>query len=393
MASSGLAILCLNAGSSSLKFAVYLMAGREKLVASGQVERIGDDSTGSFTTQAADRARNVAVGAKDHAAALTWILQQINGAGLGFNAVGHRVVHGGRFTEPQLVSEQVLAELRGIAPFDPDHMPAALMGIEHIAIQRPGLPQVLCFDTTFHRSMPDAACTYPLPARYRGLGLQRYGFHGLSYQYLMEELGRVAPDEARGRVVLAHLGNGASMAAVHRGRCVDTTMGFTPTGGLVMGTRSGDLDPGLLLYLLEHEGLSPEELSRLLNNESGMLAVSGDSSDMRDLLAAGAGDKAAALAVEVFCLSAAKHLAAMSASLGGVDTIVFAGGIGEHASEIRKRIGMRLGHLGVTIVDRRNEQNEGVISAPDCRVRVRVIPTNEELMIVRATARRLSDIN
>ena len=390
MSASGRVIFCVNAGSSSLKFAVYATGNPVRRVAHGQVERIGGHAVGFCTIEAEDRIDNESVEARDHAAALTWALQRLDRAGLDFDAIGHRVVHGGRFTAPQLVTTKVLAELNKIAPFDPEHMPAALAGIEHLAAQRPNLPQVLCFDTMFHRSMPDAARTYPLPAKYRELGLQRYGFHGLSYQYLMEELGRFAPEEARGRVILAHLGNGASLAAVKAGRCVDTTMGFTPVGGLIMGTRSGDLDPGVLLYLLEHQGLSPEDLSRLVNTESGMLAVSDDSSDMRDLLNAEADNQNAALAVEMFCLSASKNLAAMSASLGGIDTIVFAGGIGEHAPTIRQRICERLKHVGAVVDREANHRGEAVISSDNSPVTIRVIRTNEELMIARSTQRLLA---
>ncbi|MEM6583704.1 MAG: acetate/propionate family kinase [Pseudomonadota bacterium] len=383
-------ILCLNGGSSSLKFAVYRMDSGERCVARGKVERIGADAACHFDFPGEETGTHTGTPPKNHAAALAVILDKLEAAGVTFNAVGHRVVHGGQFTESQRASDEVTTGLQRIAPFDPEHMPAALAGIQQLAEARPEIEQVLCFDTVFHRSMPAVARTFPIPFEYRESGLQRYGFHGISYQYLVEELARVAPDESDQRVVLAHLGNGASMAAVQAGRCVDTTMGFTPTGGLIMGTRSGDLDPGVLLFLMEREGLSIDQLTKLVNSQSGLHAVSGGVSDVRDLLACEQTNADAALAIEMFCHSAAKHLAAMSASLGGLESIVFSGGIGEHEPVIRRRICERLVHLGVVLDVKANAQNSAVISAADSAVNVRVIATNEELMIARFTARLLA---
>jgi acetate kinase len=294
-----------------------------------------------------------------------------------------------RHTEPERVTPKLIAELRRITPYDPDHLPREIGLIQAFARRHPRLPQVACFDTAFHRTMPRVARLLPIPRRYAARGVERYGFHGLSYAYLMEELGRLDPAAARGRVVLAHLGNGASLAAVRDGASMDTSMSFTPTSGLVMSTRTGDLDPGLPYYLARTEGMTAARFQRMVNHESGLLGVSGTSSDMRDLLAREARDVRAANAIALFCYQARKWIGAFAAVLGGVDTLVFAGGIGEHAPVIRERICDGLGFLGITLDGRRNATHAALISTASSRASVRVMRTDEALMIARCVIRVL----
>jgi len=302
----------------------------------------------------------------------------------GLAAVGHRLVHGGaRYRDPQRVTPEFVSEIEKLAPLDPDHLPAAIRGIQFIAEKFPSVPQVACFDTAFHRTLPQVARMYALPRRFYDQGVVRYGFHGLSYEYIMSELGELEGKLANGRVIIAHLGSGASMAAVKDGKSVDTSMGFAPLEGLVMATRSGDVDPGVLLYLLEQEKMSAKNLSKLLNKESGLLGVSESSGDMRELLEKSAPDSRAGDAVDLFCYRAKKYIGAYAAVLGGLDLLIFAGGIGEHAPAVRGRICEGLDFLGIRLDAAANDANAGLISAGDSRVRVRVIETNEDLMIVR----------
>jgi acetate kinase len=295
-------------------------------------------------------------------------------------AIGHRVVHGGReYREPQRVTSMVIQELKRLSPYDPEHLPAEIALIEACARRYPCLPQVACFDTAFHRDMPNVARLLPIPRRYEKLGLQRYGFHGLSYAFLMRELSRMGkPGEANGRIILAHLGNGASMTAVKDGKSVETTMGFTPASGMPMSRRSGDLDPGLVSYLARTEGMSADRFHRMVNTESGLLGVSEISADMRDLLKEEQSDPRAADAVALFCYQAKKWIGALAATLGGVDTLVFSAGIGENSPVVRARICEGLEFLGITIDRVRNEKNEAVISTEGGRATVRVIHTDEE---------------
>lgn len=299
-------------------------------------------------------------------------------------AAGHRLVHGGpRYRDPQRVTPQFLSEIEQLVPLDPDHMPAAIRGIQFIAGKFPELPQVACFDTAFHASLPRVARMYALPRRFYDEGILRYGFHGLSYEYVMRELQALEGTLASGRVIIAHLGSGASMVAIKEGKSVDTSMGFTPLEGLVMSTRSGDVDPGLLLYLLEHKRISAKEMSGLLNKKSGLLGISEISGDMKILLDDMHEDARAEEALNLFCYRAKKYIGAYAAVLGGLDVLVFAGGIGEHAPVVRKRICDGLDFLGVRLDAPSNEANAGLISPPQSRVRVRLINTNEDLMIVR----------
>jgi acetate kinase len=385
-------ILTINSGSSSVKTSLYRMGRSEELVAVGQLEGIGREH-GHF--QVADgsgkRVLDQALNLPDHAAAFRTLFDWLKGqASTGqVSAVGHRVVHGGpRFQVPSRVSSELLAEVRRLIPFDPLHLPSEIAAIEAVSRLYPELPQVACFDTSFHRTMPDVAKLFALPRRLAEQGVHRYGFHGLSYEYILEELGRIDPAAAQGRLIIAHLGSGASMAAVRDGRGVDTSMGLSPLGGLVMATRCGDLDPGVPLYLLLAQKLPVQDLVRLLNAESGLLGLSGVSADMRELLTQAATNPAASLAVDVFCYQARKFLGAYAAALGGLDTLVFTAGIGERSAEVRRRICEGLGFLGIELDASRNAGNETVISTG--RVTVRVIRTNEELMIARQTQRAAS---
>ncbi|HUX34747.1 MAG TPA: acetate/propionate family kinase [Gemmatimonadaceae bacterium] len=385
-------VLAINAGSSSIRFAVYEIGDPLRLQLSATIDRIGARGT-TLTATGADgtplASRRLQPG--NHRAAAGVLLDWLEGQSVfaSVAAVGHRVVHGMRHSQPEQVSPALLAELRRIAPYDPDHMRREIGLIEAVSRRHPSLPQVACFDTAFHRGMPRVATLLPIPRRYAVKGVTRYGFHGLSYAYLMEELARVDPVAARGRVILAHLGSGASLAAVHRGRSVDTSMGFTPASGLVMSTRTGDLDPGLAYYLARSERMTAARFQRMVNHESGLLGVSGRSADMRELLARESRDPRAADAVALFCYQAKQWVGAFAAALGGVDTLVFAGGIGEHAPPIRARICDGLGFLGIAIRKRANRANAPLISPVAAPVRVRVIPTDEELMIARSVARVL----
>ena len=304
------------------------------------------------------------------------------------DAIGHRVVHGMQHSQPERVSPSLLTELRRIAPFDPDHLPREIDLIEAMQQHYPDVPQVACFDTAFHRGMPPESTLLPIPRRYAAQGVQRYGFHGLSYTFLMQELVRLGDGAAsRGRVILAHLGSGASLAAVLDGRCVDTSMGFTPAAGLVMGTRSGDLDPGLAGYLMLTESMTASQFQTMINKESGLLGLSETSADVRDLLERETTDVRAREAIAIFCYQAKKWIGAYVAALGGLDTLVFAGGIGENAAAVRRRICDGLECLGIELDDSLNDRHAACISTG--RVAVRVIRTDEESVIAELTAQCL----
>lgn len=382
-------ILAINAGSSSIKFALFEAKPPQCRLMEGQVERIGLPGTRlSMTDLVSSRTEQVTIQGADHAACvgplMDLIEQRVGAAAL--VAVGHRIVHGGmKYSQPEPVTSAVMAELRRISPYDPEHMPAAIGLVEVFSRSYPRVPQIACFDTAFHRDMPRVARLLAIPRRYDKVGIQRYGFHGLSYAFLMKELAGVGKQgEAEGRVILAHLGNGASLTAVLGGKSIETTMGFTPTSGLPMSRRSGDLDPGLISYLTRTEGLTVEQFHRMVNSESGLLGLSESSADIRDLLALEEHDPRAAEAVALFCYQAKKAIGALAAVLGGVDSLVFSAGIGEHSPVVRARICEGLGFLGITIDDRRNEANDTVVSTEDSRVTVRVIHTDEEREIAQA---------
>ncbi len=384
-------LLTINGGSSSIRFAIFAPQQLQPLL-QGKIDRIGG----------ADAALNIEHGA-GRAPARTEA--EISGAPAGFlldwlesqplfdsiGGVGHRVVHGMHHSDPERVTAQLLDELKRIIPFDPEHLPREIELIETLLQRYPKLPQVACFDTAFHRSMPPEATQLPIPRRYAAQGVQRYGFHGLSYTFLLQELQRLGDSAAtRGRVILAHLGSGASLAAVRNGQCIDTSMGFTPTAGLVMGTRSGDLDPGLMSYLAETETMSAARFRTMVNHESGLLGVSETSADVRDLLQRETTDPRAAEAVTLFCYQAKKWIGAFAAALGGVDTLVFAGGIGENAAPVRKRICAGLEYLGIEVDEAANGRHAQCISSAASRVTVRVIRTDEESVIAALSIRLLN---
>jgi acetate kinase len=306
-------------------------------------------------------------------------------------AVGHRVVHGGpKYYKPQRITAEMVTDLKQLSPFDPDHMPEEILLTEAFHRRFPDLPQVACFDTAFHHDLPRVAQILPIPRRYEAQGVRRYGFHGLSYEFLMEELARVAgPDVAQGRVILAHLGNGASLAAVHDGKSVDTSMSFTPTAGVPMSTRTGDLDPALVWYLARTEKMSAKEFNHMVNFQCGLLGISEISSDMRDLLKHETQDVRAAEAVALFCYQVKKWIGAFAAALGGIETLVFAGGIGENAPTVRAQICDGLGFLGIELEGKQNAANGGVISATSSRVVVRVVHTDEEQIIAKTVCQVL----
>jgi len=386
-------ILTINGGSSSIKFALYATVKPLKRGLSGTVDRIGLSGTNLKFNEADGKPevsrKLVASNHKSAANALIdWLEKQIDFKSV--TGVGHRVVHGMKHTEPEIVTKKLLAELRRISPNDPDHLPREIELIEVLRQRHPKLRQVACFDTAFHQTMPRVAKLLPIPRRFDAKGIQRYGFHGLSYAYLMEELARLGdPAAKRGRVILAHLGNGASMAAVRDGKSIDTSMCFTPTAGLVMSTRSGDLDPGLAPYLARTEQMTTSQFYKMVNHESGLLGVSETSSDMRDLLDREKKDVRAAEAVALFCYQAKKWIGAYAAALGGLDTLVFAGGIGENAPVVRARICEGLKFLGIELDKSRNAKTAAVISKNSSRVMVRVIRTDEEMMIARSVGRML----
>jgi acetate kinase len=362
-------VLTINAGSSSIRFALFAAGAPAVRLMDEKIERIGAepaDVTAERLLQKLQAASSI--GAPD--------------------AIGHRVVHGMLHTEPERVSPELLKELRRVIPFDPEHLPREIALIEALQKRFPTVPQVACFDTAFHRQMPAVATLLPIPRRYAARGVQRYGFHGLSYTFLLRELLRLGdPAATRGRVILAHLGNGASLAAVLDGHCIDTSMGFTPNAGLVMGTRSGDLDPGLINYLALTESMTVAQFQTMVNYESGLIGISETSADVRDLLERESGDVRAREALAMFCYQAKKWIGAFAAALGGVDTLVFAGGIGENSAPVRLRICAGLKFLGIEIDEALNARHAQRISAG--AVTVRVIRTDEESVIADLTCRVL----
>jgi acetate kinase len=387
-------ILTINGGSSSLKFALFEAGDSRRRVLEGAIDRIGLPEA-ALRVKGANQVDTVSrsVTAPDHTAAveilMDWIEERVGREAL--TAVGHRVVHGGpNFGRPQRITAEMVEELHRLRPLDPEHLPAEIQLIEAFRSRFPALPQVACFDTAFHHDLPRVAQLLPLPRRYEAQGVRRYGFHGLSYAFLMEELARRDGEEAaQRRVILAHLGNGASLAAVREGKPVDTSMGFTPAAGVPMSTRSGDLDPGLAWYLAHTENMSAKQFNEMVNAQSGLLGVSETSSDMRDLLERETQDVRAAEAVALFCYQVKKWIGAFAAALGGLDTLVFAGGIGENAPGVRARICEGLGFLRIDLDEKRNAANESVISTTSGGVTVRVMHTDEEQMIARSVVRAL----
>lgn len=382
--------LVLNAGSSSLKFSIFQRPGGAgwRLEARGQIEGIGTspqltvkDSEGAILTDQKldDTVRD---GRKAIDSLATWLRSKYGGSRV--LGVGHRVVHGGKhYTRPTIITPQVLKDLQQLIPLAPLHQPYNLAAVEAVSERLPDVPQVACFDTGFHSGHAAVAEVVPLPNDLTRGGLQRYGFHGLSYEYISSVLPQVAPEIARARVVVAHLGSGASLCAMKDGKSVDSTLGFTALDGLCMGTRPGAIDPGVVLYLFQSLGLSAKEVENILYKKSGLLGISGISNDMRDLL--GSKEPAAQLAIDYFVYRIAKEIGSMAAVLSGLDALVFTAGVGENSAEIRQRICEASSWLGIEIDEEANNRRGPKITKPSSRVSTWVIPTNEELMIARHT--------
>jgi len=380
-------ILTINGGSSSIKFTIYELEKILTQILSGSIENINSqNSTFNFTNSKTKESINTPIEINDFEDAanylLDWLALQV--AFNAVNAVGHRIVHGMQHTSPEKISPELLQELKQIGAYDPEHLPGEIKLIEIFTKRYPAFIQVACFDTAFHSTMPHVAKLLPIPRKYFNMGIQRYGFHGLSYAYLMQELQRMAGNEtANGKIILAHLGNGASIAAVKNGKCIDTSMGFTPTAGLIMGTRSGDLDPGVAWYLLQVEKLTPKEFNDLINHQSGLLGISATTSDMKEIIKNKNTDTRSAEAFELFCYQAKKFIGAYIAALEGLDTLIFSGGIGEHSPAVRSQICDGLQFLGIELCEIKNMNNEDIISCATSKITVRVIKTNEELMIAK----------
>ena len=386
--------LVFNAGSSSLKFCVYCRPGDEawRLEVRGQIDGIGtsprltakDASDASITDETVDAAIRDGRAAFD--VLMDWLDTRYGRERI--LGVGHRVVHGGaRYSGPCVVTPEVLANLHALVPLAPLHQPFNLAAIEAVSERLPGVPQVACFDTSFHRGQPAVAELVPLPKAIRDGGVQRYGFHGLSCEYIASALPGIAPEIAEGRVIVAHLGSGASLCAMKGRRSVDSTLGFTALDGLCMGTRPGSIDPGVILHLFQTLGLSAAEVEKMLYKQSGLIGISGISNDMRDLV--GHSDPAARLAVDYFVYQVTRHIGALAAVLGGLDALIFTAGIGEHSAQIRRRIGESSAWLGLDLDPAANAAHASRISTPTSRVSAWVVPTNEELMIARHMARLL----
>ena len=386
-------ILIINAGSSTIRFALYAADKTMTRLFHGKIDRIGlTDSVLTYNVEGENQKKTLSIHASDNKIAsislMNWLKKQVEFASV--KAVAHRVVHGMHHTAPEYVTHELLDELRQIIPYDPDHLPNEIELIETFLQHYPALTQVVCFDTAFHTTMPRVAKLLPIPRRFDAKGIQRYGFHGISYSYLMEELTRVEGSKvAHGRVILAHLGNGASMAAVSNGKSIDTSMGFTPAGGLVMSSRTGDMDPGVAWYMMKSENLSPKQFNHLINHDSGLLGISEISSDMCDLLEQETNDFRAAEAVVLFCYQAKKWIGAFVAVLGGLDTLVFAGGIGENSPQIRSRICSGLQCFGIELDEKRNITNASVISTEKSRVKIHVKNTDEEWMMAKTVRQML----
>ncbi len=387
------AILTINAGSSSLKLGLFAREGA-RVLASGQAGRIG--AGGRLRLSDADGAEipcldHDADGISDHAEALDLAIRSMRAARpeLTVTAVGHRVVHGGvEFTGPVEITPAVMTKIEWLAPFAPLHQPHNIAGIRDAQVAFPGARQVACFDTAFHRTHPFVNDTFALPMEFYDKGVRRYGFHGLSYNYIAGHLAEVHPDLAHGRVVVAHLGSGASICALHNGRSVASTMGFSALDGLPMGTRCGQLDPGVVLFLMQHEGMGADSIADLLYNRSGLLGLSGESNDMRNLETSDS--EGAERAIDYFVFRTRREVGAMAAALGGIDALIFCGGIGENSANIRAKICEHCDWMGIGIDPASNADNAPVISTPDARVRVMVLPTNEDLVIARQTRSVLS---
>lgn len=385
------ALLLLNSGSSSIKFAVYDDTGSFTCLWRGGVESIGADDARLLAQSEVGEQIDQAIAAPNHDSALNVLLTWLDDAcaGIPLRAAGHRVVHGGvNFSAPVLVTPQIQRELQTLCPLAPLHQPHNLHGIEVLARLRPQLPQIACFDTAFHHNMPALAQLFALPREITEAGVRRYGFHGLSYEYIADVLPQYLDEMADGRVVVAHLGHGASLCALRQRNSIATTMSFSPLDGVPMATRSGTIDPSVVLYLQQTMGMDVEQVAQMLNHRAGLLGVSGVSSDMRELLASA--DTDARLAVDLFVYHVVRAIGSLSAALGGLDALVFTAGIGENAVAVRERICTGCGWLGIALDAEANARQAPCISRAGSAVSAWVIPTNEELMIARHTLRLVS---
>ncbi|HUZ60392.1 MAG TPA: acetate/propionate family kinase [Hanamia sp.] len=384
-------ILTINSGSSSIKFAWYSADENLKKLFSGEIKRIGLYNPEFNVTDYSSNEKNailldVTNFKEAEEVLMEWLKKQNF-----FDRVcgiGHRIVHGMEHTHPEIIDDNLLKELNKISEFDPDHLPAEIELVELFRKKFPVIIQVACFDTSFHTAIPLVAKIFAIPKKYYDQGIQRYGFHGISYSYLMQELKKINESKANGKIILAHLGNGASIAAVKNGKCIDTSMGFTPAGGIVMSTRSGDLDPGVAWYLMQ-KGMDAKSFNDLINHQSGLLGISGISSDMQDLLKQEKKNNAAALAIEIFCYQIKKYIGAYTAALGGLDVLVFSGGIGENAPVIRTRICKGFDYWEIEIDEEENKKNATLISTTKSKIKVYVIPTDEEIMIAKSAIKLL----
>ena len=380
-------ILTINGGSSSIKFAIYETGAALTQILGGSIENIGSKNASfHFTNTTTTQPKSNSIKIHNFQEAVNYLIDWLE-LQPGFNsvkAIGHRLVHGMEHTAAEKITSMLLNELKQIKLYDPEHLPGEIDLIEIFAKRHSSLVQIVCFDTAFHSSMPTIAKLISIPRKYFDKGIRRYGFHGLSYAYLMFQLNSIAgAGTVNGKIILAHLGNGASLAAVKNGKCLETSMGFTPTGGLVMGTRCGDLDPGVAVYLMQVEKLTTQQLNHLINQESGLLGISGTTADMRELIKNRNTDTHAAEAFELFCYQTKKFIGAFAAVLEGLDTLVFSGGIGEHSPEVRSQVCYGLKFLGIELDEIKNINNEAIISSTSSKVTVRVMPTNEQLMIAK----------
>ena len=380
----GTTVLTINGGSSGIKFALYEAATPLKLLFSGQLEFHDNNNTFTIINALTLQQINTAIQNVEPYDTGDFLIEQLIKQDLfdSIKLIGHRIVHGMKYTVPQLITPKLLKELKEISAYDPEHLPGEIKLIEAFQKRFPAIPQVACFDTFFHHEMPAVAKLLPIPRRFQTEGIQRYGFHGLSYAYLLQELERIAGKEtAQGKIIMAHLGNGASLAAIKNGKSLDTSMGFTPASGIPMGKRTGDIDPGIAWYIMQFEKLTPKQFNQLINHESGLLGISETSSDMRELLKIKNTDSRAAEAIELFCYQTKKYIGSYAAVLGGLDTLIFSGGIGEHSPEVRSLICDGLQFLGIALDEIKNVNNAAVISTDSSKVCVRVIKTNEQIMI------------
>lgn len=380
-------ILTINGGSSTIKFAVFQVSQSPMRLLSGKIERIGlPESLLTIRDIESGKVEQQRIHAPDHASCVGPLIDLLDKKMNRVIAIGHRVVHGGRrYNQPEIITNDIMAEIRRLCPYMPEHLPSEICLIEEFKKYFPTLVQIACFDTTFHRDMPRVAKLLALPRVYFDAGIERYGFHGLSYSFLMDELAKVEKDKAaRRRVILAHLGNGASLAAVRDGKSIDTTMSFTPTAGLPMSTRCGDIDPGIVSYLVHNEGMTIEQFHKMVNETSGLLGISEISSDMRDLLASKKTNPRAKETIDFFCYQTQKYIGGFIIALGGIDTLVFSGGIGENSPEIRSSICKGFKFLELKIDERKNRAGKPLISKEDSKVKVRIIHTDEELQIARS---------